>query len=494
MEPQKLDSKSKTLLSQPQKFQFPIAATVAIALVLLLGGTTAGYLLWRNDVWRFEAKNSAEMAADSLESVSQTAVNAESISQGEKVLLVGGKNFAEKVAGATAFSQQNWDEAIAQYQLASEVDPNDPEAKIYFNNSIAKKAENPLTIAVVVPISASENAAKEVLRGVALYQDEFNDNPTIPGRFLEVAIVNEAEPANGPSLAQDLIQAGNVLGAIGHGVDAASREAIAEYEEAQMAVLSPISTRISTDSTGQSILQTLSLGENADEVLDRYLESVGQTLVSHAAANYSPASAVIFYNTDSPYSQALKDKISAALADNNGELVNAVEVTAPGFNPAEALQSAREEGATIGFLALSKNKVDTAIAIAQVNANQAQPLALMGGDELYNPTLLKEGDAAIDGLILAVPWRWQQGDRFASQAAKIWRGRVSWRTATAYDTTQALANALTQNPTRAAAAQLLQQGIPISGTATDFNLFDRIPLVKAVPGTNAGYRYQFEPL
>lgn len=486
---------SKTVLSGGRGSNLP--GLVAIALMLLLLGASAWYLFGRTrdpEVVENTSETAAVSPGDPLANVSQTAVNAELISQGEKILFNPGINFNQKAAGATAFSQDNWTEAVAQYQQAVQADPNDPEAKIYFNNAQAKQAGNPLTIAVVVPISASENSAKEVLRGVALQQERYNNSPQLPGRLLEVVIVNESEAGKAPSIAEDLIQSPNVLGVMGHGVDAASREAIARYERAQLAVLSPISTSISSTVPGQSILQTISIAQKANELFANYLEGVGKTLATYAEQTVSSPAVVVFYNSDSPYSQQLKDAFNAALVQTPGQVVKEVDITQGGFNPATEVSDASQVGANVGVLALSKNKVQTAVAIAQANANAGTPLTLLGGDELYNPNILKDGDSAINGLVLAVPWRWQEGDAFASQATNIWQGRVSWRTATAYDTTQALANAITQQPTRAETSQLLQNGIAIAGTATDFSLFDRIPLVQAVPGTSAGYRYQFEPI
>ena len=225
---------------------------------------------------------------------------------------------------------------------------------------------------------------------------------------------------------------------------------------------------------------------------------MGETLANYAAQQSSPASVVVFYNSDSPYSQALSTQFTAALSQGKGKVVKTVDITAnPNIDPAGEIQSATQAGATMAFLALSKNKVDTAIALAQANAAQAEnPLGLIGGDELYNPTILIQGGDAIAGMVLAVPWSWQPDNAFAQEAAQIWRGRISWRTTTAYDATDALTTALSQNPTRTGVYQQLNQGIPISGTAQDFNLFNQIPLVKAVPGSAGptGSRYQFDPV
>ncbi len=59
-----------------------------------------------------------------------------------------------------------------------------------------------MTMATVVPIGTSPDTAKEILRGVAQYQERFNASG--PSRALEVAIVNENSPNGVTSLAEDL--------------------------------------------------------------------------------------------------------------------------------------------------------------------------------------------------------------------------------------------------------------------------------------------------
>jgi len=493
------NSPQATIISQPSS---PLPS-LAIAGLVLLAALGVGFGAWKvlqntQETGKVTESSSPSIspvavAIDPQALVSSTAVNAQLISQGEKILSSGGQNIP-KTAGAAAFAQKNWDEAIAQYQQATIKDPNDPEVKIYLNNAKAKKAGNPLTMAVAVPLTPSPDAAKEVLRGVAQAQDKFNQSPPTPNSLLEVVIVNDIDSLTSASLAQDLIKSPNVLAVLGHGVDNGSRQAIALYEQAGLAALSPISTSIIPGTGSQSTLKTISLAQKANELLSTYLKTVGETLAKYASKKHSPASVVVFYNSDSNYSQQLKQQFVTALSQVNGKVVKEVDITAPGFNAGTELTDASKAGANIAVLALSKNKVDTAVTIAQ--ANTSGNLQLLGGDELYNPTILVSGGNAIKGIVLAVPWSSQPNDPFAKQAASIWKGRVSWRTATAYDATQALATALNQSPTRNGVAQQLNQGIAISGTATDFNIFKEVPLVKAVPGSNGppGSKYQFDPI
>ena len=423
--------------------------------------------------------------------------NYELISQGEKVLLDDPTSL--KQAGASAFSQQDWQEAIEQYERAVTGDRNDPEGKIYLNNARARKAGNPLTIAAVVPIALSPHSAKEILRGVADYQEEFYQSRPSSGRYLEVVVVNAGnDTLQASSLAQVLINSPNVLGVLGYGIDPGSQQALRNYESDGLAALSPLTTSVKDDSTtaGQFLLQTISIDDKANKLLVKYLQAVGQTLTEYASQKLSSPSVVLFYNSDSIYSLQLKQELIDALPQVNGKVVKEIDITAAGFNTDTELANAKQNGANAAFLVLSKNKIPQAVAIARANANSRDSLTLMGGDELYDIYLLKQGGDSIEGMVLAVPWSFKPGNPFAQKGIKIWKGRISWRTAAARDTTKALVEAISQtpNPTRKTVANSLNQGITLSGTTTDFKLFHKVPLVKAVPGYEAGLDYQFDAI
>jgi ABC-type branched-subunit amino acid transport system substrate-binding protein len=418
--------------------------------------------------------------------ISEQGTNGQYFSQGEKILL---DKTAEKQAGADAFAQKNWEDAIASYQQAADKNPNDPEGKIYLNNATARKAGNPLPIAVAVPIAASPDSAKEILRGVARSQEEFNRSAS--GRLLEVLIVNDPGSSQTPSLAEDIINAADVLGVVGHGIDPGSQQALSKYQKAGLAVLSPMTLSVSDSS--QSTIKTIPIGQKKGELLGDYLQAVSKTLTQYASKQYASPSVVVFYNSDSPYSEQLKDKLVDAIAEAKGKLVKEVDIKASGFDGKSEIADAQQSGAQVAFLALSKSQVAQALAIAQANATMSSPLMLMGGDELYNADLLVQGGDAIKGTVLAVPWSFQSNDSFSQDAIKSWKGRVSWRTATAYDATRALVQAIEKDPTRAGVSQSLNNGLTISGNTTNFNIFNEVPLVEAVSGTNGppGSKYEF---
>ena len=413
--------KTEIIGKSGQESSFSLPLIIGAIVVFMIVGGVGLYFLSGNSGNNTSKNNQNGSTTNVTTSgsglVSDNAANAQLISQGEKILLDSSK---EKQAGAVSFTQQDWNGAMAEYQKAAQLQPNDPEGKIYLQNAKARVAGNPLTIAAVVPLSGSADSAKEILRGVGIYQEEFNQSPAA-GRLLEVVIVDNSNPSIASSLAQDLIKVGGIIGVLGYGVDPGSQQAIRKYQDAGMAVLSPLTT-----SLNQSVLKTIPVDQKANQLLTNYLQAVSKTLTEYVRKKHASVKAVIFYNSDSSYSLQLKQELVSALPQVRGQLLQAIDITTGG-NLANQLKSASQKGANTVFLALSKNQVPQAISIAQANANLPNPLTILGGDELYNPDILIQGGEAIANLILAVPWSFKPGDPFAKDAVKSWKGRVSWR-------------------------------------------------------------------
>jgi ABC-type branched-subunit amino acid transport system substrate-binding protein len=472
---------------------FPLPIIIGTVVLFLIIGGVGVFFLIGNSSEKTDNNNNGDTPITNPNTkpstsglISDNASNSDKISQGEKILLDSNQ---DKDTAAASFAQQDWQKAKTEYESTSQNTPNDPEGKIYFQNALAREAGNPLTIAAVVPISASPDSAAEILRGVARYQEEFNQSP-LDGKLLEVVIVDNSDALIASSLADDLINSGNILGVLGYGVDPGSQKAVRKFNDAGMAVLSPLTT-----SLDKSVLQTIPVDQKSGQLLTNYLQAVSKTLTEFAKSQNASVKAVIYYNSDSPYSMQLKQELTNSLTKINGQMVQEIDIV-NGGDFAKDLENAQQKGANTVFLALSKSKVADAIKIAQGNSNLSSPLNIFGGDELYNADILVQGGDAIANLILAVPWSFNPNDPFAKDAVQSWKGRVSWRTATAYDATKALGEAIRQDPTRSGTTKLLNQGITLKNSTTDFNIFNEVPLVKAVKGQNGppGSSYQFDSI
>ena len=448
-----------------------IPGAIAV-IVLIIGGI--GWLLLKPKPTPVGEETQQPIETQQPSTTPQPVTNpgiANLISNGDKILLEASP---EKSAGAAAMSQQNWSEAIAQYEQAVKNNPNDPESQIYLNNAKARQQGTPLTIATVVPIATSPDSAKEILRGIAQYQSEFNQNQS--GRLLEIIVVdqNPSDRSIASPLAQTLIDNPEVLAVLGYGADLSSKLAMQTYESSQLAVLSPVNTKI--DGTN---LKLISINQAEDKLVEDYLKSVAQTLLGYAQKEKTSPKVVIFYNSSSDYSNNLKDALTDTLPQVNGSLIEAIDIDNPGFDASQAINQASQNQANTLILALSKDRITEAISIAASNQNK---MLLLGGDEMYNPEILVQGQDKINNLVLAVPWSSQPGDTFAQEALQLWKGRVSWRTKTAYDATKILTGVVSQNPNRSDIYQSLQQGITLQDGAINLSIFGEVPLVEATKG------------
>ncbi|MFM6279626.1 MAG: ABC transporter substrate-binding protein, partial [Dolichospermum sp.] len=144
--------------------------------------------------------------------------------------------------GIQAFQKGNYEQAADLFKQAIQANRNEPEVVIYYNNALARKAGSPFTLAVVVPIGKKLDSAQEILRGVAQAQNQFNDKKGFNGRLLEIVIANDDNKKQAQQVAQQLVKDTSILGIIGHNSSDATKEALPEYEKAQLPIISPTSS------------------------------------------------------------------------------------------------------------------------------------------------------------------------------------------------------------------------------------------------------------
>ncbi|BAY93228.1 ABC transporter substrate-binding protein [Tolypothrix sp. LEGE 11397] len=432
----------------------------------------------------------------------------ELFSQGEKSFFLGNGNYYQN-QGVNAFNRGNYTEAINQFAKAKEIDKNDPEGLIYYNNALAHKKGNYLTLAVAVPINARRDMAKEILRGVAQAQDEFNKNAGrgANDKLLNIVIADDKnDPSQGEKVAQQFIKDAKVLGVIGHNGSSVSKTAIAKYKNANLGMLSPTST--STE---------LSMKE--DKVFFRTVPSdakAGEKLAEYAIKN-AIKRVVIFYKADDIYSKSLKQAFNTAFEAKGGKVVRTGNLADQNLNASyEVYRSVVEDEADAVVFFPNIELISTVINMARARQQPkiqkilGKNIPLLGGDALYGADTLTQGQKALEGLVLPIPWFPQESNdskKFAKQACKQWGGGISWRTAASYDATQAFIQAISElkNPTRQTVVEKLKSiKLPSKETSGDALAFqdgerDNKPvLVQVVPGTGddcvgaQGGGYHFE--
>ncbi len=400
-------------------------------------------------------------------------------------LLIQERVNPDKQKGIEAFAKGDYQEAIASFKKSLLQQPNDPEILIYLNN--AQAGNNPLKIAVSVPIGTNLNVAQEILRGVATAQDEINQNGGIKGQKLQVQIVNDKnDPEIARKLAQELVKDRQVLGVLGHNSSEVSLAAAPIYQQGGLVMISATSSANNLSGFGNYIFRTLP----------------GTKVMAEALADYAVKTArktkiAFCYDSQTPSNVSFKDEFLAALVSRGGQLVPTVcDLSVPNFNPTAAVTQAINSGADGLFISSHIDHIESAIALARANQGK---LALFSSSTLYTVKTLEAGQQAVQGLVLTAPWHPQVNSSFANRMSQRWRGKVSWRTATAYDATQAMIAGLQQNQRRDGLQQALHsRGFTVEGASGAVSFAsngDRIshPVIVQVQSRGVGYDFVMLP-
>lgn len=460
--------------------------TKVLVLSLLITGAVLGGGAW----WFLQSQGESGTNNNSNSAVTNTqdsATVAQRISGGDRILL-SDLNSPAKQAAVSAIATGNYAEAVTQLEQALQENRNDPEALIYLNN--ARIGNNPArTIAVSAPINTSGNVAKEILRGVAQAQNEINQAGGIDNTPLKVVIASDDDdPQVAQQIAAELAQNGDVLGVVGHFSSSTSLAAAEVYQAQGLTMISPTSTAVELSSMGDYIYRTVPS--------DRF---AGSALAAYQLDSLKLQKAAVFFNSDSDYSKSLKNVFTTDIFSKGGEVVAEYEFNASGFNAAQAVQEARNQGAEVLMLVPSAN-LDLALQVIQVNEGN---LPILAGDNLYNPEVLQFGGRDAVGLIVAIPWHIlaDPDAAFPKAASQLWGGEVSWRTAMAYDASQALIGAIGMNPSRTGVQEALSNSsFRVQGAAGNVSFLpsgDRnqaAQLVEVQPGNRTQFNYEFVPV
>ncbi len=409
-----------------------------LGLATLTGGLLerSGHLEW------LKAKSPTPVPTELA--ITNYASITEKISAGERLLNIWQPPVAAKQDGIDALGVGNYPQAIANLETAHKQDPSDPETLIYLNNARIGKAPSYQT-AIAVPFGSNVVQALELLRGTAQAQDEVNRTGGVNGVKLKVVIADDDNtPAIAQQIASTFVANASILGVIGHSNSDTTLAAAQIYRDHQLVMISPTSSAVKLSNFDRYIFRTIPN--------DRM---TAQSLVNHMLQRLKKRKAAVYFNAASEYSQSLKQEFKSALFYNNIELIQEVDLTRPDFDADTSFQQAVAKGIEVILLAPDSHAIDRALQVIQLNQKQLQ---LLAGDTLYTPTVLKLAGEQALGMVVAVPAAMAPSP-FQQRFTKLWGTSElnSWRTALAYDATQALVAALRKNPTRQGLQRSLSQ-------------------------------------
>ena len=440
---------------------------------------------------RTAASDAMPTASDLLALVTESpkiANLSDHISFGEKILVYQLTN-QDKQAGVMALAAGDFATAIDKLSTYLEEYPNDPEALIYLNNARLGKSES-YSIAVSVPINSLSFNALEILRGVAQAQTEMNKNLGVDSMGLKVAIADdENNPEMTKQIGSVLGKNPDILGVIGPFSSDAALVAGEAFKKEQLVAISPTSTSVKLSNSSPYFFRTAPNDTVAAEALAKY--AVNELQAKRVA---------IFFNSKSGYSQSLKEEFLTAVSQRGGSFFTTFDLSDPNFDASKSLAIAEKNQVEVLMLAPDTPTLDQALEVVAANNHQ---LPILGGDAVIQVKTREIGGKNAEGMVVASPWasfNHHKSD-FLTHARALWQEEVGWRTALAYDATQALITAISNNPTRIGVQQALTKfnftAHGASGTINFLPSGDRISaveLVKLVSQPGDKYGYNFVPL
>lgn len=416
-----------------------------------------------------------------------------------------------KRRGTRAMAFGQYDRAVSEFHQAWEGHPRDPETLTYLNN--AKIGRRPhLKIAASLPIGSNPEIAAEILRGIAQRQQEINDSGGINGKPLWVELANDNNlPEDVKPIAHHYVGDRNTLAVIGSNASNASIPAAKIYAEGKLLMLSPTSftEQLGSDNSVYSA-----------QMVPRATELV-QRIISLYLSKHSNARIVLCYDSEAidndSFSKAVQSTISRlnALQSGTAQFLTKrngldCQMNNKNFNPATIAKSIIASQVDTVLYAPYINGLnlatETASELTREAKSEGKPRPrFLGSPTLLNGKVLMNSPSALESTQFPVPWHDKAvpDNPFPQKANSLWGGRVSWRSAMAYDAVHVVAAGLDQNPSREGvlktftiklegATGRIEFGAP-GGDRQMTPSLDDILEIKAVPGTRYGFDFVLRP-
>ncbi|NES01841.1 MAG: ABC transporter substrate-binding protein [Okeania sp. SIO2F4] len=369
------------------------------------------------------------------------------LSCGEEIIIPGSAA-TDKEAGVTAFTDGNYLQAVTLLEAARKKQINDPETLIYLNNAkLAANNTEAYTIAVAVPMtgdSRSLNYSLEILRGVAQAQNAINQSDNrIGGKGLIVIIADDVNSSTqAVRRANALAATGQVLAVVGHFSSQITMKVAPTYEDNKLVLISPTANASKLSNRNNFLFRMIPSDATMAQAMASYLISQSEDEQPKVA---------LFHIPNDVYSESLKNQFSLSFTAGGGKIVKDLDekfdLSRTAFNASAAIDRADKQEATA--IVLLPDIFSLSKGIEVIKANWQLNLPIIAGDSLYSDYALKFGaDEAERNLVVATPWHSLNSPNldFPQQAKELWGGAVSWRTAFAYDSVQALITALESLP------------------------------------------------
>ncbi len=367
------------------------------------------------------------------------------ISLGEEILLETNRQDNSLEQGRQAFENQEYKQAIKLFKKSLDRLPNNPEIRIYYNNArAAYQDRNPLKIATSVPLGNNPEIAEEILRGIALFQQELNDEQAKNPDFhsLQVVVANDNNnAADAEDRAKKFVKDPSILAVVGHNASAASEAAKDIYVQGKIVALSPTSFSSKISGNGY-VYKMVPEMETFATTLIEYIREQTEKLIIQKPNNlicYDNRSGDN-YNFAEKYKNILRGQSLQKLV-KDGDFDCNIE---PEINLDEQkiYQKIAQYKVNILMIAPYINDLKRAANIFKQRPAEQLNLVTLGSPTFQSYLTLAEGKQGVENLVIAVPWYDLTQDNYIHS---FWQNKINvWRTPMAYDATKVILYALRQ--------------------------------------------------
>jgi branched-chain amino acid transport system substrate-binding protein len=373
------------------------------------------------------------------------ATQSSEISLGEEILLR--ENLPDNIIaqGRQAFENKEYKQAIQFFKQSLDRSPNNPEIRIYYNNArAAYQDKNHLKIATSVPIGNNPEIAQEILRGIALFQQELNDeqskNPDF--HFLQVVIANDNNSEeDAKDRAEKFVKDRSIIAVIGHNNFEASKAAKDIYIQGKIVAISPTTFSPEIASNGY-IYRMVPEMETFATTLSEYIREQTDKLIIQNPTN------LICYDKRSGDNYNFADKYKNILLGQRFHKVVKDEDFNCNINPEinlneqQIYEKIAQYKVNILMIAPSVNDLKRAVNIFKHRPEQQLNLVILGSPTFQSYLTLEEGKQGVENLVISVPWYDLKQDDYILD---FWQNKINvWRTPMAYDATKVILTALRQ--------------------------------------------------
>ncbi|MCA2684384.1 MAG: ABC transporter substrate-binding protein [Microcystis sp. M038S2] len=365
------------------------------------------------------------------------------ISLGEEILLKTNRQDNSLERGRQAFKNKEYKQAIQLFKQSLDRLPNNPEIRIYYNNArAAYQDRNPLKIATSVPLGNNPEIAQEILRGIALFQQELNDEQAKNHdfHFLQVVVANDNNSAaDAKDRAEKFVKDPSIIAVVGHNASAASEAAKERYVQGKIVALSPTSFSSKISGNGYIYKMVPDL-ETFATTLSEYIRQQTDKLIIQ-----NPTNLICYDNRSGDNFNFAKKYRNILLGQQFQKIVKDEDFDCniePKINlgEQEIYQKIAQYQVNILMVAPYVNDLKRAVSIFKQRPAEKLNLVILGSPTFQSYLTLAEGKQGVENLVITVPWYDLKQDNYIQS---FWQNKINvWRTPMSYDATKVILTAL----------------------------------------------------